>query len=332
MIRLAIVSFAHIHAWSYARVVKELEARGRAVLEAIYDDDPERLKKAAETYRPRKVYDSFEKLLEDREIDATIVASENAKHARFAIPLMESGRHVIVEKPIATTYRDAKEMVDTARRRGVKLQVAFVMRYHDASVEIKNRIGALGRIRYITATNHGRCPFSWFVDPELAGGGAMMDHIVHVADLIRWYTGKEFEEVMAFVGRNIYPELKVEDNALLIARLNDGTPVSIDCSWSRPKTWPIWGDVYMHIVGEKGALILNAFNQNISLANPDGFTWYYFGPDADLNMVEDFVDCIEKDREPRATGEDGLRALEVVLAAYRSWREGRPVKVSDIRS
>ncbi|MDK6028107.1 Gfo/Idh/MocA family oxidoreductase [Ignisphaera sp. 4213-co] len=330
MIRLAIVSFAHMHAWSYIRVVKELEAEGKAVLEAIYDDNTERLRKAAEIYKPKNVYSSFDKVIENKEIDAVIIASENARHAMYAIPLMKEGKHVLVEKPIATTINDAKQMVEAAKKSNVKLQVAFVMRYHDAAIEVKNIVNKLGKIWYITSTNHGTCPFDWFVDPVLAGGGAMMDHIVHVADLIRFYTGREFYEVTAFIGRNLYPELKVEDNALLIAKLDDGTPVSIDCSWSRPKTWPTWGDVYMHIVGERGAIILNAFNQNIWIANTNSFKWHYFGPDADKNMILDFIDCIKKDRKPKATGEDGLKALEVVVAAYKSAKEGRPIKISEI--
>jgi len=329
-IGIAIVSFAHMHAWSYARVVKELETEGKAVLVGIYDDDTERLKRAADAFKPRKVYSTLEQVAEDKEVDGVIVASENAKHAKFSIPLMRAGKHILVEKPIATTLKDAQEMVREAERNSVKLQVAFVMRYHDAAVEVKNRVKELGRIHSITSTNHGRCPFDWFVVPELSGGGAVMDHVVHVADLIRWYTGQEFYEVTAFVGRNIYPELRVEDNALILAKLSSGTLVSIDCSWSRPSSWPIWGDVYMHIVGENGAIFLNAFNQNIMLGDDKGFRYYYFGPDADRNMIEDFIRAIQFDQQPIATGMDGLKALEVVIAAYRSIAEGRPIRIAEL--
>lgn len=329
LIRLGIVSFAHMHAWSYARAIKELEAEGLARLEAIYDEDPSRISRAEDLYRPGKVYRDLDRIVGDPEIDAVIVASENAKHKEHSIPAMKSGKHVLVEKPIATRLEDAREMVEVSRRAGVKLQVAFVMRYHQASVRAREAVKGLGRIISITSTNHGRCPFSWFVDPRLSGGGALMDHVVHVADLVRWYTGEEFKEVMAFVGKNIYPGLAVEDNGLLIARLSSGALVSIDCSWSRPSTWPTWGDVYMHIVGEKGLLILNAFNQNIWVADKGGFRWAYYGPDADKAMIADFIEAVKKDREPRASGIDGLKALEVVIAAYRSLKEGRPIRIPE---
>jgi len=328
VIRVALVSFAHMHAWSYARALREMEREGRVIMAGVYDDDGERLSKVVEALKPRKVYRSLEEIVNDP-VDAAVVTSENAKHASMALPLLRSGKHVLVEKPITTTLRDGNAMVEEARRAGVKLQVAFTMRYHDAVLEVKNRLKEVGELRAITCTNHGRCPFSWFVEPSLSGGGAIMDHVVHVADLTRWFTGEEFSEVNCFVGKGIY-DLKVEDNALLLAKLQDGTPVSIDCSWSRPRNWPQWGDVFMRIVGSKGVITLNAFNQNIWLADEKGFRFSSFGPDSDRNMIEDFVRVVEEGGEPRARGEDGVQALRLVLAAYRSWREGRVVKTDEL--
>ncbi|MEM1611430.1 MAG: Gfo/Idh/MocA family oxidoreductase [Sulfolobales archaeon] len=332
MIRFAIVSFAHMHAHSYVRVLKELEREGIASLKAIYDDDIDRLRITSEIYRPEKIYKDIYSLAEDRDIEAVIIASENVKHREHAIPMIRSGKHVLVEKPIATRYRDGYEMVEEARRHGVKLQVAFVMRYHDASIEVKRGISDIGKIFSITAANRGKNPLGWFVDPDLAGGGAFMDHIVHVADLIRWYTDKEFIEVTAFKAKNIVENIKVEDNGIIIAKLQDDILASIDCSWSIHPRWPVWGDVYMHIIGERGAIMLNAFNQNIYISDEKGFRGIYYGPDADRNMIESFINAIEKDIEPIASGIDGLRALEVVLAAYKSIQEGRAVRIEEIRS
>ena len=331
MIRFAIVSFAHMHAYSYARALRELEREGIAYLKAIYDDNKDRLKTASEIYKPEKVYEDLYSLAEDKDIDAVIIASENSKHREHTIPMIRSGKHVLVEKPIATSYRDGYEMVEESRKRGVKLQVAFVMRYHDASVEVKKRINNIGRIFSITATNHGKNPLGWFVDPDLAGGGTFMDHIVHVADLIRWYTDREFIEVTAFKGMNIVENIEVEDNGIVIARLRDDITTSIDCSWSRPPNWLTWGDVYMHIIGERGAIVINAFNQNIYISDERGFRGIYYGPDADSNMIKSFIDAIKKDIEPIASGIDGLKALEVVLAAYKSICERRTVRIDEVR-
>jgi predicted dehydrogenase len=321
------LSFAHIHAWSYAKVLKELPD---AELAAIYDDSPERLRSAGETYGVRKLYNNVEKLFQAEEIEAVIITSENAKHHALALAAAEAGKHIIVEKPIANNLRDADEMVLKAERKGVKLQTAFVMRYHDSAIKARETMltGALGRIIAITATNHGKYPDLWFGDPQLAGGGAIMDHTVHVADLTRWYTGDEFSRVFCRIGRNIRRELKVEDNALLMCETRMGVKVSIDCSWSRPDTYPVWGDVYMGVFCEKGYLVLDAFRSNVSLVQSGSpLTHQYYGPDADRNMIQDFISVIRTDGKPQASGRDGRQALEVALAAYESSKSGKPVSL-----
>ena len=326
-LRFGILSFAHIHAWSYARVVKELE---EAELVAIYDDNPERLKKASETYGVKDTYTDYRELLKRDDIDAVIIASENAKHAELAIAAAEAGKHMIVEKPLATSLEDAERMIRAAEKAGVKLQQAFVMRYHDATVTIKGILerGEIGDVLVITTTNHGKYPGLWFGDPELAGGGAVMDHTVHTADLMRWYTGDEVEEVYAVIGEKIRSELRVEDNALISLKFRKGVIGSIDCSWSRHEGWPIWGDVWLGIIGTEGYIVVDAFRSCINLV-VDGkpLTWVYFGSDCDFNMIRDFVRVVEEDKTPRATGYDGYKALEIALAAYESGKKGEPVKL-----
>ncbi|RLE82597.1 MAG: gfo/Idh/MocA family oxidoreductase [Thermoprotei archaeon] len=327
--RFAILSFAHIHAWSYARVLKELP---NTELVAIYDDSPERLIKAGDAFKidVDKRYSDYFKLLEKEDIDAVIVASENAKHRDLVIAAAEHGKHVICEKPIATTLKDADEMVQAAKKHRVKFQTAFVMRYHEATVEVKKLLerGEIGDILVITTTNHGMYPGLWFADPKLAGGGAVMDHTVHTADLMRWYTEDEVNTVYARIGVNIRPHLPTEDNALILLRFRKGVLGSIDCSWSRPDNWPIWGDVYLGIIGTEGYILVDAFRSCITLASENKtLKWIYHGPDCDKEMIRDFVKCIEEDREPRASGWDGRQALEIALAAYESHKRGEVIEL-----
>jgi len=326
-LRFAILSFAHIHAWSYARVLREL---AEAELVAIYDDDEARLKAAAESFGVKEVYTDYARLLARDDIDAVVIASENARHAELAIAAAEAGKHMIVEKPLATTLRDGMEMVRAAEKARVKLQQAFVMRYHDATAEVKRILdaGGIGRVLAITSTNHGKYPGLWFGDPRLAGGGAVMDHTVHTADLMRWYTGDEVEEVYAEVGVNIRPNLQVEDNALISLRFRRGVLGSIDCSWSRHEGWPTWGDVWLGVIGTEGYVVVDAFRTCINVVvNGGPLRWVYYGSDADYNMIRDFVRVVLEDGVPLATGLDGYRAMEVALAAYESSRRRQPVKL-----
>ncbi|MEM2414304.1 MAG: Gfo/Idh/MocA family oxidoreductase [Thermoproteota archaeon] len=327
MVRFAMLSFAHIHAWSYAAVLKKLP---NVSLEAIYDDSKERLSRAGDTYNVRKLYDDYTALLEKEDIDAVIISSENSKHYELMIACIEAGKHVLVEKPITTRLEDADDAISRARRKGVKLQTAFVMRYHDTTVKAREILEskALGEILAITSTNHGKYPGLWFGDPELAGGGCIMDHNVHVADLIRWYTGDECSSVYARVARNIRPELRVEDAALIMVRTRRGVNASIDCSWSRPDTYPTWGDVYMGVFCEKGYMVIDAFRSNVTVVRSGSPLYYsYYGADADRRMIESFIEVIEKDEEPVATGMDGRQALEVTLAAYQSAKTGRIIEI-----
>lgn len=325
--RFGIISFAHIHAWSYARVLKELE---EAELVAIYDDDPERLKEAAQKFNVKDTYSDYHALLKRDDIDAVIITSENAKHVDQAIAAAEAGKHMIVEKPIATTLEDADKMVNAAKKAGVKFQTAFVMRYHDATATIKQVLerGEIGEILVITTTNHGKYPNLWFGDPELAGGGSVMDHTVHTADLMRWYTKDEVEEVYAVSGKNIRDYLTVEDTGLISLKFRKGVIGSIDCSWSRPSTWPIWGDVWLGIIGTEGYIVVDAFRPNVDLVKEgERLQWVYFGSDCDKNMIADFIRVVREDEEPRASGWDGRQALEITLAAYESIKENRVVKL-----
>jgi len=326
-LRFGIISFAHIHAWSYARVLKEIE---EAELVAIYDDDKDRLNEAAQRYGVKDTYTDYTQLLKREDIDAVIITSENAKHVDQAIAAAEAGKHMIVEKPIATTLEDADKMVNVARKAGVKFQTAFVMRYHDATATVKELLKnkEIGDILVITTTNHGKYPDLWFGDPELAGGGSVMDHTVHTADLMRWYTEDEVDEVYAVSGANIRDYLKVEDTGLISLKFRKGVIGSIDCSWSRPDEWPIWGDVWLGIIGTEGYIVIDAFRPNVDLVKEgDRLRWIYYGSDCDKNMIRDFIRVVLNDEEPRASGWDGRQALEITLAAYKSIREGKIVKL-----
>ncbi|MBO3799771.1 MAG: Gfo/Idh/MocA family oxidoreductase [Candidatus Brockarchaeota archaeon] len=151
MIRFAMFSFAHIHAWSYAAVLKKLP---NVSLEAIYDNSRESLIKAGDAYNVRKLYDDYMTLLED----AVIISSENSKHYELMVACIEAGKHVLVGKPITIRLEDADDAISRARRKGVKLQTAFVMRYHDTTVKARGILEskALGEILAITSTNHGK--------------------------------------------------------------------------------------------------------------------------------------------------------------------------------
>jgi predicted dehydrogenase len=267
--------------------------------------------------------------------EAIVIASTNVDHRRYAEAAATARVHVLCEKPLATTTADAKAMIDACRAAGVQLGTAFPVRGSPAVMALKDAIaaGALGRIRAVRATNPGQYPGSWFGDKRLAGGGAAMDHTVHAADAIRWLTGDEFSRVHAELGSFIYG-LDVEDCGVLTCDLAGGAFASIDCSWSRPQTFPTWGGVTLHVVGEKATVDIDVFRQALTHYDDTAgrARLVGWGDDLTARMVADFVDAILAGRRVPIDGEDGLRALEVAVAAYRSSEVGRPVAISDIQA
>ncbi len=322
VVKIGFLSIAHLHAHSYGRALKSLAS---CKLVGIYDPDHQRGMEGAQEMGTEFFADPAE-LLE--QVDAVIICSENSRHREFTELAAKHGCHVLCEKPIATTLEDGQAMIDACRQAGVKLQIAFPVRFVTPVIRVKEMLyrGSIGDVVAIVGTNQGQMPGGWFADRELAGGGAVMDHTVHVVDLIRWFLGKEFVSVYAEVDTMLW-DVDIDDCGMLSMELEDGTIVTQDPSWSRPLSFPTWGNVTMRIVGTKGIIDLDAFAQNFVVYDDtqNKISERSFAEDMDLGLIQDFIQMIVDDREPSITGLDGLKALEVALAAYRSAQEKKPI-------
>lgn len=324
MVRVGLISLAHMHGISYANALKSIPY---AELVGIYDRDGQRRDKYAKEFGV-KSFSDLESLL--KEVDAVIICSENSLHAEYTIKSAQAGKHVLCEKPLASNLADAEKMVEVCKENNVILQTAFPIRFSTPVVRAKEIIdsGAIGEILAIAGTNHGKMPPGWFLDKELAGGGAVFDHTVHVVDIMRWYLNSEVAQVYAEVDTLLH-DVDIDDAGMLTMEFENGVIATLDPCWSRPKTFPTWGDVTMKIVGTKGTLAVDAFAQTGEVfSDVVGHSQYNFwGDDADQAMVKDFIDCIVEKRPPRASGVDGMRATEVALAAYESANQVKPVKL-----
>lgn len=339
MVRIGILSFAHLHAEAYLQNLlglPEVEVIG------IADENSERGSYFADLFKVR-LFESYEALVAEKP-DGVIVCSENAKHLPLVELAANAGIHVLCEKPLATTVEDAQRIVQVCADAGVLLMTAFPMRYGAPAMEIKKLMeaGSLGHIYGVNSTNQGALPEfhqaenlpflkrDWFVDKELAGGGAIADHTVHLADALRWYLQSEVVEVFAMTNEIMHAgKVSVETGGIVMLTFANGTFASIDCSWSKPAYYPTWGGATMELVGEKGLATMDAYKQHFTVfSHKVGRPlWGYWGSDANQGMLEEFVAAIQEQRVPAITGEDGLRAVEIVVAAYRSAETGQPVKL-----
>ncbi|MDZ7706155.1 MAG: Gfo/Idh/MocA family oxidoreductase [Trueperaceae bacterium] len=334
--RLGIMSFAHLHAEGYVGNLRDLP--GVEVV-GFSDTDHERGARVAELFDVRW-FDRHEDLLAEG-LDGVLVCSENAHRRELVEMAAEAGVHVLCEKPIEVTLADARAMKDVCDRYGVQFMTAFPMRF-DASVRATKGVlerGELGTLYAVNGINHSEIPTdhrAWFAQKALAGGGAVMDHTVHLTDLLRWYTGSEVAEVYAEVGTPFYAgEIDVDSAGLVTLTFANGVFATIDCSWSRPKNYPRWGHLKMELVGERGAVSVDAFAQALTAYSgrlPRNPSWLNWGGDPNQAMVEEFAASIRDDREPAVAWRDGYEALRVALACYQSADTGQPVRLSHLSS
>ena len=330
--RIGIMSFAHLHAESYVnnlRNILDVELIG------FSDTDAERGKYFANLFNVRW-FPTHESLLAEQ-VDGVVVCSENANHHQLVEMAAHAGAHILCEKPIEVNLADAEAMRDVCLSHQVNFMTAFPSRFMPSAQAVKAMLdrGDLGNIYGVNGINHSEIPRehrAWFAQKALAGGGAVMDHTVHLVDLLRWFFGCEVVEVYAEVDNLFYPgEVDVDTAGIVLLTLANGVIASIDCSWSRPTYYPRWGHLKFDVVGDNGFTVVDVLSQYhtvYSKAGPRNPTWVNWGSDSDQAMMNEFASSIREKRQPSVTWRDGFEALRVALACYESGRQGQPVKLA----
>ena len=327
-LKIGVLSFAHMHAASYAAA---LRAHPGVDLVGVSDPDVGRGRQKAAAFGTQ--FFESESALLDQKLDGIVVTSENVHHRRLVEMAARAGvKAILCEKPLATTLQDAQAMIDVCRAAGVKLATAFPCRYSPAYQRLREQVsaGVIGDVLALRGTNHGKMPGGWFTDTALSGGGAVIDHTVHVADLNRHLLGRDAVEVYAEIGHGFYHQAW-EDTGFLSIRYDGGVFATLDTSWSRPASYPTWGDVTLQVLGTLGVLELDMFKQSLaSYGAQEQGTWVNWGSDTDFGLISDFLKLAFGQPAPLlATGEDGLAALAVALAAYRSAGLGVPAAIGN---
>lgn len=332
-IGVALLGCAHVHhAMSYARAA----TRSPSVrLVAVHDDAPEIGHGVAERFSVPFVSEPDE-LVGMAGVDAVVVCSATARHRALVELAAAAGRHVLCEKPIATTLEDGRAMIDACERAGVQLHVAFVTRFYPLVQRLRATVqdGALGDVVGLVGGNRGRPPLApaypaWITTPAESGGGALIDHSVHVTDVMRHISGLEVLDVGAEVD-SLFWNAGVDDMALLSLRLDGGAVATVDPSWSVPADNPWHYDFYLRVLGTMGAVAIADTTESVNVVGDVGRAGQVlvpFGIDIDALLLDAFVGSIREGRvlDPCADGNDGLKALEIALAGYRAAATGSRV-------
>lgn len=174
-------------------------------------------------------YADRDAFLADPNIDAVLITSTNDRHAEDCIAAVKAGKAVFCDKPIAVCVEDGVRIAKAVEEYKVPFLTTFPVRFSDTVLRTKALIdaGKLGEIQAVCATNHG-CMYEpgapdWVRDPVRNGGGCIIDHTVHVADIIRWFTGEEFDTVSTYAKRALHNNINAEDIAVMQGSMTGGT-------------------------------------------------------------------------------------------------------------
>ncbi|WP_435361698.1 Gfo/Idh/MocA family protein [Haloarchaeobius sp. DFWS5] len=328
-VRLGLLSTAHVHTGGFARLLSE---RADVEFVGLTDDDEQRGRRAADEYDVPFL--GLEALLDD--CDGVLVFSTNTTHGKWVRAAADADVDVLCEKPLATDRDEAADLAATCEAAGVNLAMLMPLPFTDPARRAKRAYddGAIGDLTMAVGTNRAklrnRHETGWSADEEHAGGGAVMDHTVHIVGLVRWLTGREVTSVHAELA-TMQDGPETETINVLSMELDDGTPFTLDGSWDRPEEWHYWGDATLSLFGDDGDLHVDCFDYTFretrDSGDDPGIASTYWGEEPNEALLVDFIDAIRAGREPEVSGRDGVREAAVCVAAYESAAAGRPVEV-----
>lgn len=325
------------------RHLPEYAANEHVEIVAVCDIIEDRVNQFAEEYNA-KGYTDYKEVLADESIDIISVCLPNNLHAPVSIAASNAGKHVLVEKPMATSREEAEEMIEAAKTSGKKLMVGQNQRFVSSHQKAKEIIasGDIGKVySFRTAFGHGGPEGwsvdgrdSWFFNKEEAFIGAMGDLGVHKTDLMRYILGEEFVEVAGFVETNAKADTDIDDNAVCVLKTESGIIGTLAASWA----YNAAQDNSTVIYGEKAilrleddpdfSLIVNYTNGEVVKYELGAIQTNDEGGQHSSHVIDSFVSAIVNDTDVAVSGEEGLKSLQVVLSALESNKNKTIVSIS----
>ena len=300
------------------------------------------------------VYLSYEDMLNDADIDAVDICTAHSLHARQAVAAAAAGKHVIVEKAMASTLEDCQEMVEAADQAGVTLMVAQHLRYSPEAYAVKHLIehGKLGEIHAARTHVFRQGPKnSWYIDAK-AGGGVLLVQTIHYIDLLRYYLGNV--KSVTGICRTVQPQMTngAEDLVTASIEFENGVICDVFSSWTTnlvPEA-----SSYM-VLGSKGTIYSTppATAKDDSPIRHFGLVMYGGKKEASdgekppfepidtsgivlpsasffVNEILHFEECIRTGNEPLSSGRDNIDTMKVALGILESSRTGKPIYIADL--
>jgi predicted dehydrogenase len=281
-------------------------------------------------------YDDYALCLNHPHVEAVYISTTNATHAEYTERAAAAGKHVLVEKPIATSVEDAQRMIEACRANNARLMVAYRKYFDPATLALRKLVksGKLGRLKAIHSAftiflPPGKKTPDWHLDWRAAGGGSLMDVGIYCVNTVRWLIGRDPVEAMAYAW-TVDPQRfnEVEENIAFRLTFPEGLVLQATSSFGAAQGH------FLHLHGERGWAALDpafAWDEERRLFGKIGGRWFEkrFKPLDEFALELDaFADSIRRKRDPEPSGIEGLRDLVIIQAIYRSARENRPVPIN----
>ncbi len=310
-------------------------------LAAVCETNPERAARVRDTYGV-PVFEHFSELAAVRDIGAVTVATPDFAHADIVCAMLEAGKHVLVEKPLATSVEEARRMVETARAAGRFLMVDFHNRWNPPFVEARARIdnGDLGQPFMASA----RLANTLYVPLEmLAWAGRSGPHwflFPHIVDLVCWLFGQEARRVMAWARKGVLTARGIDAyDAVQAMVMFDSASALLETAWVLPESHPAVVDFQVTLQGTRGRMAFHPLGPVIEVSGPRGFSQPPVGAAQSmygrtegwqLSPIRHFLDSALAETEPMCTPEEGFRNTAVICAIEESIQSGAPADVETL--
>ena len=320
--------------------VRTLAAQVSGVhLFAVADVGEQARKQVADEFRVPHVFEDAHELMALSELDAVVIATPTSTHHELVIAAASAGKAIFCEKPLALTLKETHTALEAVARAQVTLQIGFMRRF-DAGYQKAKALITDGLIGYpVTFKSLSRdpfCPPRNYLDPAKSGG-LILDMAIHDFDLARWLVGSEVERVTAEGTTLVCKELESVgdiDNALINLRFVNGALGNVEVSRNA-----FYGyDIRTEVLGSEGAVMVGVHQHTPVVLLTRGGAQHDVTPylmerfgDAYRAQMQHFVNCLRDKQSPSVGGADALAALEVCVAATRAWKEGRVVRVGEVR-
>jgi myo-inositol 2-dehydrogenase/D-chiro-inositol 1-dehydrogenase len=321
-----------LHSENIAANIRQVELK--SIADICLDNNTENWARSIGIKNTSKDY---KKIIEDKEIDAVLICSSTDTHAKFIIEAAEAGKHIFCEKPIDLNVDRIREAINAVEKAGVKLQVGFNRRFDHNFMRVREFVkgGKIGDVHILRITSRDPSP------PPLeyvkVSGGIFLDMTIHDFDMARYLVGSEVEEVYALGDTLIDPSIKQYDDvdtAIITLKFKNGAIGVIDNSRKA-----VYGyDQRVEVFGSEGSITAANDKPNTLEISLEDWVYsekpkYFFlerYKESYIKEIKAFIDSILDDKETPVKGIDGLRPVLIGLAAKKSLKTGKPIRVEEI--